>query len=82
MQVQLKMGADGRVYRCGRLLSVALCLLAMGGGWVARAQNNKPTVVSEEPPKPQAAIDAKVPLLTKGLRLADFEGMQIGRAHV
>jgi hypothetical protein len=76
MQVQLKVWAAGRVYRYGRLLTVALCLLGMCGGWAARAQDNKPTVVSEAPPKPQAAVDAKVPLLSKGLRLADFVDMR------
>jgi hypothetical protein len=76
MLVQLKMRAAGRVYACGRRLGVALCLLGMCGGRVAAAQINKPTVVSEEPPKPQAATDAKVPLLTKGLRLADFVDMR------
>jgi hypothetical protein len=40
-----------------------------------RAQENKPTVAPEGPAKVQRPTDVKVPLLTRPVRLSDFEGM-------
>jgi hypothetical protein len=44
--------------------------------FVAVSQNSKPTAVPTGPPKPQAPTVVKAPLLTAGLHLSDFEGMQ------
>jgi len=40
------------------------------------AQTSKPTVVPAEPAKAQFPSDFKVPLISEGLRLADFTGME------
>jgi hypothetical protein len=42
----------------------------------AAAQGGRLAVVPGTPPKPEAPQDKKVPLLSRGLRLADFAGMQ------
>jgi len=55
--------------------ALALCLVSFSVG-ASIAQNNKPTVVSEEPPKVQAPSDYRVPLISEGLKLADFAGME------
>jgi hypothetical protein len=52
-----------------------MCCLLLGLA-PAVAQNNKPTVVSAEPPKAQPPSDAQVPLIAQPLRLSDFAGMQ------
>jgi len=39
-------------------------------------QNNKPTVVSAQPPREQAPTDVKVPLLSAAIHLSDFSEMQ------
>jgi hypothetical protein len=75
MRVQSKMGAAGRAYSYG-LSCLAACLLCLCGS-IAAGQTNKPTVVSEVPPKPQASTEAKVPLLTQKLQLSDFAGMKL-----
>ena len=43
---------------------------------VAKAQLEKPGIVSEAPKQAQVATDYKVNLLSRPLRLADFEGMR------
>ena len=63
--------AVGRV----RGLMAAVLLVAVLGG-VSGAQDNKPTVVSEAPPKPEAPTDKKVALLSRAIHLADFVGMK------
>ncbi len=40
------------------------------------AQTNKPTAVPAQPPRPQAPIDVKVPLLHAAIHLSDFSAMQ------
>ncbi len=55
--------------------SAVLLFLLMGGVGASSAQNSKPTVVFEEPPKAQPPSDYKVPLITEGLNLSDFENM-------
>lgn len=52
-------------------ISILFCIAAL-----AAAQNSKPTAVPSEPPKVQVPTDVKVPLLSAGLHLSDFEGMQ------
>jgi hypothetical protein len=52
-------------------VGIALCALC-GDGW---GQVNQAAVVPAAPPKEEAPTDRKVPLLTRELRLADFEGM-------
>ncbi len=49
-------------------------LLAIGTS--AAAQDSKPTVVPETRPKVERPSDYKVPLLTQGLHLDDFAGME------
>ena len=66
------MAVRDRLWMSGR---VFLCCLGLLGG-VARAQDNKPTVVPESEPRQQAPTDVKVPFLTRGVRLSDFEGMK------
>jgi hypothetical protein len=40
------------------------------------AQTNKPTVVPAQPPRPQAPVDVKAPLLRAAIHLSDFTAMQ------
>lgn len=56
-------------------LGLLLCVLA-GGQRPSAAQNSKPTSVTPAPPKAQPPAEFKVPLLTEGLKLSDFAGMQ------
>ena len=64
MQVMLK-----------RQMVVGLGVVLVGLCGAAGAQENKPTVVPEGRGKVQAPTVVKVPLLTRAVRLSDFEGM-------
>ncbi len=52
-----------------------LVLLVFAGTVASSAQSSKPTVVTAEPPKAQPPSDYKVPQITEGLKLSDFDGM-------
>ena len=56
-------------------LGLLLCVLA-GAQCLASGQNSKPTPVTPQPPKAQPPADFKVQLLTQGLKLSDFAGME------
>ncbi len=62
----------------GRAASLLLALLFIPS--FLSAQQNKPTVIPEGPPREQPLIDRRVPLLASPLRLADFEGMHPSEA--
>jgi hypothetical protein len=54
---------------------MALCLAAVAFG-ASAAQSNKPAAAQAQAPNTQAPQDYRVPLIAKGLRLADFAGME------
>lgn len=56
-------------------LGLLLCIL-IAAQRLSAAQNSKPTPVTPEPPKAQPPSEFKVPLLTEGLKLSDFAGME------
>ena len=56
-------------------LALALCL-ALAGGAALPAQSGKPAVAQAAAPKAQPRSDYRVPLVTEGLRLSDFAGME------
>lgn len=64
----------GRAGSCPSLQVALLLALSMLLAAAGAAQTNKPTVVSEEPPRNTAVEDHSVPLLVQPLRLADFSG--------
>src|SRR5579859_4151481 len=65
-----------RYLRGSRALYFGLLLCALlAGARPSTAQNSKPAPVSPQPLKSQLPADFKVPLLTEGLKLADFAGM-------
>src|SRR5579863_8022130 len=75
----LRWGTGTRFIAYRKTMSRSLVAWALGFSFFAGpafAQTSKPTVVPSEPPKPQAPTDIKVPLLSAGLHLSDFEGMQ------
>jgi len=56
-------------------IGLLLCVVVTAQGF-SPAQNSKPTPVTPVPPKEQPPSDFKVPLLTEGLKLSDFAGME------
>jgi hypothetical protein len=61
------------------VLGIALSVMVCAGQASALGQQtqDKPTVVTTLPPKPQASTDRKVPVLSRRITLADFQGMKI-----
>lgn len=66
---------QARYLRSGKAIFLALLLCVLVGfPPLSGAQNSKPTAV--QPPKAQPPSDFKVPLLSEGIRLSDFAGME------
>jgi hypothetical protein len=57
------------------VLTGLVCVAGVAGVCGAAGQENKPTVVTETPPREQAATEIKVPLLSRAVHLADFEDL-------